>query len=82
MGPDPAPYSRAGGAPDHVKRMKALRERHPYVTFLKPGQAGVFEPTATWIEASADPRIDGTTVTVSRPTLGLLVDYLIAKLDA
>lgn len=84
MGPGrgQAPYGRAGGAPDHVKRKNAFRERHPHVTFLMPGQAGAAMPTATWIEADADPRIDGTAVTASRETLGMLLDYLIAKFDA
>lgn len=84
MGPGrgQAPYSRAGGSPDHAKRMNAFKERHPHVTFLQPGQAGVAWPTATWIEVDVDPRIDGTTVTASREMLGHLLDYLIAKFDA
>jgi len=66
---------------DHVTRMQALQERHPHVTWLRPGQAGVSDHTATWIEASPDHRIDGTPVTVSRESLGQLVDYLMARLD-
>jgi hypothetical protein len=77
----PVPLAEAGGAPDHVKRMRALLKRHPEVTWLQPGQAGTAEPTATWIETDADPRIDGTPVTVSRESLGRLVDYLEAKFD-
>lgn len=69
----------AGGAPDHVTRMAALIKRNPHVMWLKPGQAGVSEPTATWLEVDPDPRVDGTPVTVSRPTLGMLVDYLEAR---
>ena len=69
----------AGGSPDHVTRMTALLERNPHLTWLRPGQAGVSDPTATWIEADPDPRIDGTPVTVSRETLGMLVDYLEAR---
>jgi len=78
----PVPLGAAGGTPDHVKRMEALLERHKHVTWLRPGQVGVAWHTATWVEVDGDPRIDGTPVTVSRETLGLLVDYLIARLDA
>ena len=67
--------------PDSVERMRAFLERHPHVTWLRPGQAGVAEHTATWLEADADPRIDGASVTVSWP-LALLVSYLEARLDA
>jgi hypothetical protein len=70
----------SGGAPDHVTRMKELLRRHRHVTWLRPGQVGVALPTATWLEVDADPRIDGTAVTVSRETLGMLVDYLEARL--
>lgn len=70
------------GAPDHITRMRALLERHPHVTWLRPGQAGVRDHTATWLEIDGDPRINGTPVTVSRESLGHLVDYLIARLDA
>lgn len=68
-------------APDQVERMKAFKERHPHVSILMPGQAGVARPTATWIEADPDPRIDGATVTVSREILGHLLDYLEARFD-
>jgi hypothetical protein len=68
------------GAPDHVTRMKALMKRHRGLAWLRPGQAGVAHHTATWLETSADHRIDGTPVTVSRETLGMLVDYLEARL--
>lgn len=71
-----------GPGPDHVTRMQALIERHRGVVWLQPGQAGVAEHTATWLETSPDHRIDGTPVTVSRESLGALVDYLIARLDA
>jgi hypothetical protein len=70
-----------GDLPDQVERMKAFLRRHPDVTWLRPGQAGVRDQTATWIEADADPAIDGTTVTVSREVLGHLVDYLEARFD-
>jgi hypothetical protein len=69
------------GAADHMLRMEALLERHPNVTHLRPGQAGVARETATWLEVSGDHRIDGTPVTVSKDTLAELVDYLIARLD-
>ncbi len=68
-----------GDTPDHAARMKAFREAHKHVSILMPGQAGVAKPTATWIEADPDPRVDGTTVTVSRETLGFLLDYLEAR---
>lgn len=67
--------------PDNVRRMEAILARHRHVTYLKPGQAGVPHHTATWIEADPeDPRIDGTTVTVSREDLGPLCSYLEARL--
>jgi hypothetical protein len=76
----PVPLSQAGGAPDHAKRAaEEFKARHPHVSILMPGQAGVLEPTATWLEVDADPAIDGTPVTVPRPTLGMLMDYLEAK---
>ena len=67
-----------GGAPGHVTRMLAVLERHPTLTWLRPGQAGAAEHTATWIEASPDPRIDGTPMTACLP-LGMLVDFLEAR---
>jgi hypothetical protein len=73
------PLADAGRTPDDVKRMKEFLERHPHVTWLRPGMAGVTDQTATWIETDADPRIDGTPVTVSRFWLGHLVDYLEAR---
>jgi hypothetical protein len=66
-------------APDHVARMVAFLARHRQVSILMPGQAGVTRPTATWLEADKDPRIDGTPVTVSRDHLGFLMDYLEAR---
>jgi hypothetical protein len=77
----PVPLSEAGGWADEVTRMKAFLERHPQVSWLRPGQAGVPDHTATWIEADADPRVDGTPVTVSRYRLGHLVDYLMARFE-
>jgi hypothetical protein len=76
----PAPPPEVSGT-DDVARMKAFLERHPEVTWLRPGQAGVTDQTATWIEVDADPRVDGTPVTVSRYRLGHLVDYLEARFD-
>lgn len=73
------PYAEAGGAPDHAARMKALLAANAHVSILMPGQAGVLKPTATWLEVDADPRVDGTPVTVSRETLGFLLDYLEAR---
>ncbi len=67
--------------PDHGARLKAFRKAHGHVSILLPGQAAVTSPTATWIEADADPRVDGTPVTVSRETLGHLLDYLEACFD-
>lgn len=64
--------------PDNVTRMNKVLGRHPTITWLRPGQAGVGEHTATWLEAHADPRIDGAPMTVCLP-LGLLVDYLEAR---
>jgi hypothetical protein len=78
---DPVPLTEAGGWRDDVARMQAFLKRHPEVTWLKSGQAGVTDPTATWIEADPDPAIDGTPVTVSRYRLGHLVDYLEARFD-
>lgn len=71
----------ADGWQDDVERMREFLARHPGVTWLRPGQAGVTDQTATWIEADADPAIDGTPVTVSRFRLGHLVDYLEAKFE-
>jgi hypothetical protein len=68
-------------APDQVLRMREFRARHQHVAILQPGQAGVIKPTATWIEADPDPRIDGTAVTVSRDELRYLLDYLEARFD-
>jgi hypothetical protein len=62
--------------PDQVVRMGEFTRRYPFVSVLLPGQAGVTKPTATWIEADADPRIDGTPVTVVRDELRDLLDYL------
>jgi hypothetical protein len=73
--------NEAGSWADEVTRMQEFIARHPEVAWLRPGQAGVPEHTATWIEADADPRVDGTTVTVSRYRLGPLVDYLVARFD-
>jgi hypothetical protein len=68
-------------APDHAARLKEILARlnHPTLAVLMPGQAGVTDPTATWIDADPDPRLDNTPVTVSRPTLGMLCDYLEAR---
>lgn len=68
-------------APDQVRRMQQFRARRQHVSILMPGQAGVLRPTATWIEVDADPRIDGTPVTVSRDELRDLLDYLEARFD-
>jgi hypothetical protein len=68
-------------APDQVKRMKAFKERHPHVSVLLPGQAGVARPTATWLEADADPRIDGAATTVQYDELRDVLDYLEARFD-
>lgn len=68
-------------APDQVLRMREFRERHQQVSILLPGQAGVLRPTATWLEADADPRIDGAAVTVSYDELRDLLDYLEARFD-
>lgn len=82
MGPGPVTaLSMAGGAPDHVTEMREFLKRHPLVTYLKPGQAGVARHTATWLEVDADPAVDGTPVTVSRDYLGELVAYLKARFD-
>jgi len=75
------PLSEAGKRLGDVERMKAFLTRHPHVTWLRPGMAGVTVQTATWIETSADPRVDGTPVTVSRVWLGHLVDYLEARFE-
>ncbi len=75
------PLANAGGLTDDVQRMQAFLKDHPHVTWLRPGMAGVTDQTATWIETDADPRIDGTPVTVSRFRLGHLVDYLKARFD-
>jgi hypothetical protein len=66
---------------DDVARMQEFIKRHPEVSWLRPGQAGVAEHTATWIDADRDPREDGTPVTVSRTELGRLVDYLEARFE-
>lgn len=68
-------------APDHGRRLAEFRDRHPHVAVLLPGQAAVTVPTATWIEADPDPRVDGTPVTVSREMLAWLLDYLEARFD-
>lgn len=61
--------------------MKALLKRNPHMTWLQPGQAGVPHHTATWIDVDIDdPRGDGAAVTVSREDLGMLVNYLEARL--
>jgi hypothetical protein len=73
------PLAAAGRMPDDVQRMQEFLGRHPHVSWLRPGTAGVMDQTATWIETSADPRVDGTPVTVSRFWLGQLVDYLEAR---
>lgn len=75
------PLADAGRMPDDVQRMHDFLERHPQVTWLRSGQAGVADQTATWIEADQDPRVDGMPVTVSRCRLGHLVDYLEARFD-
>ena len=64
--------------PDHVAEMDEWRRRHRHVTWLRPGQAGVAEHTATWLEADADPAIDGAPVTVTLP-LGSLLAFLRAR---
>ena len=79
MGPGERAATQSAEVPDNVKRMRAILATHGHVTWLQPGQAGVADHTATWIEASADPRIDGTPVTVSREMLGMLADYLEAR---
>jgi hypothetical protein len=68
-------------APDQVERMKAFRARHPHVSILPPGQAGVNRPTATWLEADPDPRIDGAAMTVRYDELRDLLNYLEARFD-
>jgi hypothetical protein len=82
MGPDkrpPVPLSHAGGWVDDVVRMLAFLKRHQEVTWLRPGQAGVADHTATWIDAGPDQ--EGTPVTVSQKDLGRLVDYLEDRFD-
>jgi hypothetical protein len=65
---------------DRAVKMRAILARHPHVSLLRPGEAGVAQHMATWIEVSADPRIDGTPVTLSRDSLSLLATYLEARL--
>jgi hypothetical protein len=69
------------GVPDQVLRLREFRARHPYVSVLLPGQAGVSQPTATWLEADPDPRIDGAAMTVPFDELRDLLNYLEARFD-
>lgn len=82
MGIGPLPVRReetdAGNAPEHEKRIRAVIERRPHITW-QPGHPGLMGPSATWLEVDTDPRADGTTVRATRETLAELADYLEAR---
>jgi hypothetical protein len=73
------PLSAAQVSVDHVIRMREFLASHPEVSWLRPGQAGVAQHTATWTEPDPDPEKGETAVTVSRVHLGWLVEYLEAR---
>jgi len=77
----PRAPSAAQASVDHVTRMREFLARHPEVSWLRPGQAGVAQHTATWTEPDPDPEKGETAVTVSRLHLGWLVEYLEARFD-
>jgi hypothetical protein len=62
------------GAADQA-RMDALTARHPTLTFLLDG----LRPTATWLHASADPRLDGTPMQAWFDNLPALLDAMEAR---
>lgn len=64
-------------APDHAARAAEFVRRHRHVSVAATANGW----TASWTEADADPRIDGTPMTATRDHLGHLLDYLEARFD-
>lgn len=75
MSGEPAPLG-----PDHVRRLEAILQRHPHVTYLGPRESGDGRHMAVWQQPSPDPRRDGAVVRVSHEHLRDLVDELMAIL--